>query len=120
MLIGLGTFYSSGIAIWGDVGALCGCALVFLCTAKIRFATWHKAVIAGSITVIARSIYYIAAGYTYRIAAADLLLEGCFVAVLCGIFEILLQLVDKREPRSGTAGGMLAIASAAMLIVSGT
>ena len=120
MLIGLGTFYSSGIAIWGDVGALCGCALVFLCTAKIRFATWHKAVIAGSITVISRSIYYIAAGYTYRIAAADLLLEGCFVAVLCGIFEILLQLVDKREPRSGTAGGMLAIASAAMLIVSGT
>lgn len=120
MLIGLGTFYSSGISIWGDVGALCGCALVFLCTAKIRFAAWHKAIIAGSITVISRSVYYIAAGFAYRIAMTDLLLEGCFVVVLCGIFEIFLQLVEKKEPKSGTAGGLLAVVSVAMLVISGT
>ncbi|MCQ4636169.1 SpoIIE family protein phosphatase [Anaerovorax odorimutans] len=120
MLIGLGTFYSSGISIWGDVGALCGCALVFLCTAKIRFAAWQKSIIAGSITVIARSVYYIAAGFTYRISMADLLLEGCFVAVLCGIFEIFLQLLEKKEPKSGIAGGLLALISAIMLVVSGT
>ena len=80
MLFGIGTFYNSGIPILGDMGALCGCALVFLCAAKIQLKVWHKAAITGSITIIASSIYYIGAGFSYRISSEELILEGLLAA----------------------------------------
>lgn len=120
MLMGLGSLHRSGISIWGDVGAMGGCALVFLCMHRFRLAAWQQGVIAGSIAVISRSVYYIGAGLAYRVSAADLILEGCFVAALCGIFDIFIQLTEKKDPRSGTAGGLLALVSVIMLAISGT
>ncbi|MCB6993405.1 SpoIIE family protein phosphatase [bacterium 210820-DFI.6.37] len=120
MAAGIGTFYASGLPIWGDIGALAGCSLVFLCTGKIRFQPWHKAVIAGSAVIIARSVYFIAAGFSYRISIEDLLLEGCLTAALCGIFQILRQLAEKKEPQGGTPAGVLGVSAAAMLMIAGT
>ena len=119
MLMGIGTFYSSGIPLWGDMGALCGCALLFLFTGKIRFSLWHKAIIGCSITIIARSVYYIAAGYTYRISIAELVLEGCLVAILCGIFQVVLDLVVKKQKESSIGQGIFAGAAVLMLLVAG-
>lgn len=120
MLLGLATFYPGGVSVWGDAAALCGCAAVFLCTRKIRFELWQKAVIAGAITVTSRSLSYIAAGYTYLIAAGELLLEGGIVAALCGIFQVLLQMRNGDEPSGGEAGGLLSLCVAFLCLASGT
>ena len=120
MAAGIGTFYASGIPIWGDIGALAGCSLVFLCAGKIHFQAWHKAVIAGSAVIIARSAYFIAAGFSYRISIEDLLVEGCLTAALCGIFQVLQQLKEKKDPQGGAAAGILAISAAGMLLIAGT
>lgn len=120
MMLGTGSFYCSGIPVFGDLGGLCGCGLLFLCTAKIRFAGWHKALIAGSISIIAQSVYYIAAGFTYRISVKELVLEGCLTALLCGIFQIAMNLKMEREPHSSIAKSLLTLSAGIMLIASGT
>lgn len=119
MMVGIGSFYKTGIPVWGDLGALAGCSLFFVCTGSIHFRIWHRAVIAGSFAITGRSIYFLAAGLSYRISIWDFLLEGCLTAVLCGIFDILQQLAEKKEPQGGTAAGLLAVSAAAMILVSG-
>lgn len=120
MLLGLATVYPGGISIWGDGAALCCCAAVFLCTRKIRFELWQKAVIAGTITITSRSLSYIAAGLTYRITAGELLLEGCLVAGLCVIFQVFLQMRNGDKPSGGQAGGLIALCVVFLCLVSGT
>lgn len=120
MVAGIGTFYASGLHIWGDIGALAGCSLVFLCAGKIHFQAWHKAVIAGASVIIARSVYFIAAGFSYRISAEDLVVEGFLTAALCGIFQTLHQLSEKKEPQGGASAGVLAASAAVMIIIAGT
>lgn len=120
MLIGIGTFYNSGIPLWGDLGALCGCALIFMCAGRIHFELWHKAVISGAVTIIARSIYFIAAGLTYRISLGELLLEGLFVAVLCCVFHIFFGLVKGTGPTDNIGKGLFALSAVGMLLVAGS
>lgn len=120
MLLGLASLYPGGAFIWGDAAALCGCAAVFLCTGKIRFAVWQKAVIAGTITITSRSLTYIAAGLTYHITASGLMLEGCVVAALCGVFQSILQMRNGEGPLGGEAGGLFALCGAFLCLVCGT
>lgn len=120
MLLGLATFASGSIFVWGDAAALCSCGLVFLCTRRIRFTVWQKAVLAGAITIASRSIYYIAAGVTYRITTGELVLEGCIVAALCGIFQVFLQMVNGEENFGGTEGGLVALCTVFLCLVAGT
>ena len=120
MLLGLVSLYPTGAFIWGHAAALCGCAAVFLCTGKIRLAIWHKAVIAGAITITARSISCIAAGLTYQITAGGLVLEGCLVAALCGVFQAILQMRNGEGPLGGDTGGLAALCSAVLCLVCGT
>lgn len=117
---GIGSFYASGLPIWGDLGALAGCSILFTCAGKIHFQNWHKAVIAGTSVIIAKSVYFVAAGAIYRISIEELLLEGCIAAALCGVFETLYWLYEKKEPHGGTATGLLSLCITAMLIISGT
>lgn len=110
---------SSSDFLWGDLGALCGCAVVFLCTSRIHLAIWHKSVITGAIIVISQSISCIAAGSISPISLTDLLLEGGIGLALCSIFAVFLQMVKGDNPCGGTEGGLLSLSVVIMLAVSG-
>lgn len=111
--------YSNGAFLWGDVAALCGCAFVFLCAGRIRFAPWHRAVITGAVIVISQSVSCVAAGAAYPVSVMDLVLEGGMGLALCGIFDTFLRMARGEPPYGGTEAGLLSLSAVVMLAVSG-
>lgn len=127
LLLGVGSYYKSGIPIVGDLAALCGGALVFLCAGRLSLRTWQKALIAGSIVVIANSVYYIAGGMLYRLSMQQLVLEGLLTAALCGVFDrscacgMLRTKSAENNQREGTeAEGIFSFCSGFMLAAVGS
>lgn len=116
MLLGM---YSNGTFLWGDVAALCGCGFIFLCAGRIRFATWHRAVIAGAIIIISQSVSCIAAGAAYPLSAMNLVVEGGIGMVLCGIFDTFLRMIKGESLHGGAEVGLLSLSTVIMLAVSG-
>lgn len=116
MLMGI---CSTGSFLWGDVGALWGCAFVFLCAGRIRLAPWHKAVIAGAIIMISQSICCIAIGADYPLSVKHILLEGTIGLALCSMFDVFLQMTRREASYDSVSRGILSLVAVTMVAVSG-
>lgn len=111
---------SSSDFLWGDLGALCGCAVVFLCTSRIHLELWHKSAITGATIIISQSVASIAIGSVYPISLTDLLLEGGIGFALCGVFAVFLRMAKGDAPCGNVEPGLLSLSAVVMLAVSGS
>ncbi|MEG2323336.1 MAG: SpoIIE family protein phosphatase [Anaerovoracaceae bacterium] len=120
IIIGMATLFMNGYAVWGDMCAALVAALAFLCAGRVNFTLWHKCVITGAISVIASSIYYVGSNIAYKTSAAELILEGAIVAVLCAMIQVVINLAEDENPGHSTGSAIVSTTAAVLLVVSGT
>lgn len=118
-LLGMISRMGEGYLIWGDLAATAACAVFFLIAGKIRFAVWHKSVIAAALCIISNCCYYTAAHILYKLSVSDLWMEALAAALLCPCFEILADLADKEKRRVPEEAAMVSAAALAVLALTG-
>jgi len=117
-----------GYHTWGYVIAIVVCALVFTATRKIDFFLWQRAVAAASLSIIAISVYSIAAGEVYRTSPGQLASEGAIIVSLIYIFDAFYKTihiaVDEKfkaaeAKRPSCQLSMMAFVTVSLLIING-
>lgn len=87
--VGLLPYISQGYDPWGYIIAMVICGLVFTAIRKVPFMLWQRGLIAASISIMAVSIYSLAAGSVYKTSPEELAAEGMMIFLLIYIFDAL-------------------------------
>ena len=96
---GLLPYISQGYDPWGYIIAMVICGFVFTGIRKIPLMLWQRGLIAASISIIAVSIYSLAAGSVYKTSPEELAAEGMMNFLLIYIFDALYS-VEQQPPSS--------------------
>lgn len=114
-----GVCFFVGRACFADGMAPVGAALLMtlLMYNVERLGSWHKAIIAGAVMIIAQSVWYIADESICSIS--EIAINGGLTAVFCGIFEILSGLWGKKKANVRDDMILLSVSAVAMLMVIG-
>lgn len=106
----------NGCDAWGELIAMCICAILFAAARNIKLELWQRGIVASAAVVTCISVYRLVTLSVYKTGLEMLLLEGALVFVYIFIFAAVTEAMEK------STGGELALAglvSASLLVVCG-
>ncbi|MBR1993600.1 MAG: SpoIIE family protein phosphatase [Firmicutes bacterium] len=113
---GLLPYISQGYDPWGYIIAMVICGFVFTGIRKIPLMLWQRGLIAASISIIAVSIYSLAASSVYKTSPEELAAEGMMNFLLIYIFDALYS-VEQQHPSSRLP--LTAFITVSLMVISG-
>lgn len=79
---------SLGYHTWGYIIATGLCALIFVISKSVEYYMWQRALLASFSTIIAITVYSLAAKEVYRISLGQLVTEGIVIFILVYCFDV--------------------------------
>ncbi len=120
ILVGLISNYGTGYDIWGDTIATAVCGVAFFLAAKMDMGIAVKAFSAAGITVVAKSIYYLAARLVFIFDIFMMFVEAILILALVYVFHRFYGLLDKGKKSNSTlAEGIIATSAVFVLMIGG-
>lgn len=105
-----------GCDAWGELIAMCICAVLSAAARNIKLELWQRGIVASASAVTCVSIYRLVTSSVYKTSMEMLMLEGLLVFVYIFIFAAVMEVIEKK---SGGEAALAGLVSTVLLIVCG-